>query len=180
MENLKDLSTSEIELILKNYENEKYEVIKLCVFILRNRGVGILKLDKIIKHFGLSNIEEIFRINDNEKQYYEKEKIILKESNIIDIDSLNIEVSQKELILSLKNIFINYKRGFGYLLVANFILSLTLIITFLLINSDSIAIEDIQSFTKISTVISLFCYIFSIIGIFNLYNSSELRKISEK
>lgn len=180
MKNLKDLSTSEIEVILKNYENEEFEIVKLCVYILRNRGVGILKLDKIIKHFGLNSIEEIYKINEDEKKYYENEKIITTKNNIIDNDLLNDEVTQKELIFSLKNIFINYKRGFGYLLITNFILSLTLLITFLLINSNNITIEDIQSFTKMSTVISLFCYILSIVGIFILYNSSELRKFSEK
>ena len=80
-----------------------------------------------------------------------------------------------DLQFSLNNLFSKFKEGFAFILFANFLVLLSTLVSFMVINNSN-DLENIQTTTKVAMVVNIIGYIFFIIGIYILFDASELKK----
>jgi len=80
-----------------------------------------------------------------------------------------------DLQFSLNNLFSKFKEGFAFILFANFLVLLSTLVSFIVINNNN-DLENIQTTTKVAMVVNIIGYIFFIIGIYILFDASELKK----
>ena len=122
MEDLSNKSISELEAILKNYENETFENIQICAVELRERGSGILKATQIAKHFGLSDVNQLFKINNSVSPQSAS-------TTNIDVEILTEDKFDKDIIPTTKNVGLIGSVIIGGLMFYNGILILGLLYT---------------------------------------------------
>jgi hypothetical protein len=170
MENLSGKSIIELENILKNFENEKLEILKSCATELRNRGSGIKNAILISKHFGLNDVSDLFlksTSNSIDSNAFNNNDSI--SNNLNDQPQLNIDIVKK-----LNSVFSDFETGFGYILIANIIVLLTAVISFfIVINSNEI--EIIQNTTKVTSIIYIGCFVLFLSGLITLINASKIK-----
>jgi uncharacterized membrane protein (GlpM family) len=80
-----------------------------------------------------------------------------------------------DLQFSLNNLFSKFKEGFAFILFAIFLVLLSTLVSFIVINNSN-DLENIQTTTKVAMVVNIIGYIFFIIGIYILFDASELKK----
>jgi len=154
MENLSNITISELESILKNYENEEFDKIKSCAIELRNRNGGLYSnpqqfalFTKITKHFGISDISEI-KIN----------KVV---------EALKEEKTKSNLAL----IFEDYSKSFLNLFISVVIAALSSIGGLLILFSEDRSL--IKAYTTFSICMSVVVFFVSVFALYNLYKISE-------
>jgi hypothetical protein len=149
MINLSDKSISELEQVLINYENEEFEKVQSCAIELRNRGNGILKATVIAKHFGLSDVNDLFK----------------SKNDIQEVDKV-----EKNQTGKLNSVFLELSKSFGTILNC-IIISIIVNIFYILIlfNSD----KFIPGFAIIVSVINLVLFIIILNSISKLNITSK-------
>ena len=120
MENLSSKTISELEDVLKNYENEEFENIKNCAIELRNRNGGTISeslfiiLTKIIKHFGISDVSDFFSIKN-----YQKDLLLSETQSNINGEVLTEDKFDKDIIPTTKLIGLIGSALIGVLMLLN-------------------------------------------------------------
>ena len=89
--------------------------------------------------------------------------------------SFTKKTNVNDLQFSLNNLFSKFKEGFAFILFANFLVLLSTLVSFMVINNSN-DLENIQTTTKVAMVVNIIGYIFFIIGIYILFDASELKK----
>ena len=135
MINLSDKSISELEQVLINYENQELEMVKSCAIELRNRGNGILKATAIAKHFGLSDVSDLFKLKN---------------------DIQEVGKVEKAQIGKLNSVFLEFSKSFGNILNC-IIISIIVNIFYILILFNSN--EFIPGFAVIVSIINLVLFV---------------------
>lgn len=158
MGNLSSLTISELENILKNYENEEFDKIKSCAIELRNRNGGLYSnpqqftlFTKIINHFGISDISDFVTIKNEKK----------------DLPKSEIQINKSSLAI----IFEDYSKSFLNLLISVAITVLSSICGVLILLSEDRSL--IKEYTIVSICISVVVFFVSVFALYNLYKISE-------
>ena len=149
MINLSDKTISELEQVLINYENEEFEMVQCCAIELRNRGNGILKATVIAKHFGLSDVNDLFKLKN---------------------DIQKVDKVEKTQIGKLNSIFLEFSKSFATILNC-IIISIIVNIFYILILFNSN--EFIPGFAVIVSVINLVLFVIILNNINNLNITSK-------
>jgi hypothetical protein len=92
MENLSNKSISELEDVLKNYQNEEFERVQICAIELRDRGSGILKATQIANHFGLNDVNELFKKKNESVKLPQSEKPFNNEVEVLTEDKFDKDI----------------------------------------------------------------------------------------
>ena len=147
MKKLSEWSVSELQAVLINYENEEFENVQSCAIELMNRGNGVLKTNVIAKHFGLTDVNEIY-----------------KSKNLIPSYKFNKQTSK------LNSVFLEFSESFGTIfncIIISIIVNIFYII--ILTNSDSFN----TGFAVAVSIINLALFVGILISINNLTNTSK-------
>ena len=113
-------TNSELEDVLKNYENEEFEKIQNCAIELRNRNGGTISeslfiiLTKIIKHFGISDVSDFFSIKN-----YQKDLLLSETQSNINGEVLTEDKFDKDIIPTTKLIGLISSALIGVLMLLN-------------------------------------------------------------
>jgi hypothetical protein len=113
-------TNSELEDVLKNYENEEFEKIQNCAIELRNRNGGTISeslfivLTKIIKHFGISDVSDFFSIKN-----YQKDLLLSETQSNINGEVLTEDKFDKDIIPTTKLIGLIGSALIGVLMLLN-------------------------------------------------------------
>ena len=154
MENLSSKTISELEDVLKNYENEELESIKNSATELRNRGSGIKNAILISKHFGLKDVSELFSHSKT------------LSSNTYSSIEINNSIQSP-----LSIIFKDFANSFKILLICILIAVLNGIVgAFILLNGDLLILAN---YSIISIFISIILFIISVFALYELYTISD-------
>lgn len=149
MENLSEKSVEELEQVLINYENEKFEMVQSCAIELRNRGNGILKATVIAKHFGLSDVGDLFKLK---------------------YDTLKVDKVEKTQIGKLNSVFLEFSKSFGTILNC-IIISIIVNIFYILILTSSDSFNS--GFAIFVSIINLVLFVIIINSINKLAITSK-------
>ena len=135
MENLSEKSVEELQQVLINYEHEEFEMVQSCAIELRNRGNGILKANVIAKHFGLSDVSDLFKLKN---------------------DIQEVDKVEKTQTGKLNSVFLEFSKSFGNILNC-IIISIFVNIFYIIIlfNSDGF----IPGFAVIVSIINLVLFV---------------------
>ena len=146
MENLSEKSIQELEDVLINYNMYGFEKVQSCVIELRNRGNVIFKARAIARHFGLSDVSDLFKLKS---------------------DTQEVEKTQ---INKLNSVFLEFSDSFGIIfncIIISIIVNIFYII--ILTNSDSFN----TGFAVVVSIINLALFVGILISINNLTNTSK-------
>lgn len=149
MENLSEKSIQELEDVLINYNMYGFEKVQSCAIELRNRGNGILKATVIARHFGLSDVSDLFKLKS---------------------DTQKVDKVEKAQINKLNSVFLEFSESFGIIfncIIISIIVNIFYII--ILTNSDSFN----TGFAVAVSIINLALFVGILISINNLTNTSK-------
>jgi len=139
--------------------NDTNEQLIRATFNLKN----IKELNERINNFNGNQSEEIIATIKFKQQSNSNTK---KESKVLNVDTEE-ELDEFELVSNLNNIFIDFKSGFGLILVSN---------CFLVLSSLVSSFAENISTLKAVIYINIISYVIFLIGIIILYRASELKK----
>lgn len=126
----------------------------------------------IVAKYDLKNIGEIYKIlNGNGGNYNSKNNLIANQK------VQKKEFTTNELIEEIENIFLNYKKGFGYILTAFVVSIINAIGIYIAISNVNMNnLSDLENYRNIGVFVSIICMVLFLIGIVILYESSHLKK----
>jgi hypothetical protein len=126
----------------------------------------------IVAKYDLKNIGEIFtKLNANGGNYYSNNESILNQK------VQKKEFSANELAEVIESTFLNYKKGFGYILTAFIVAIINAIGIYIAISNLNVNnLNDLENYRNIGVFISIICIVLFFIGIAILYESSQLKK----
>ena len=99
MKNLSWKTISELENVLKNFENEEFVKVQNCAIELRERGCDIMNVTQIANHFGLKNVNELFVKKNENTEMKLSDSPIFNEMGVLTEDKFD-----KDIIPTTKNV----------------------------------------------------------------------------
>ncbi len=169
------------ELLTEGLKNKQYQDLFSVLQFAKNiidKGNSLSSTNEqlIVVLFDLKNIKELYE-KINEVSQLDKNTINEYQSSISNykINATEVEELEDELVGSLNQTFASYKDGFGTILVANVIIIMTSILSYITVSSGT-SLEEIKDTATMVLIVNFICYIIFLIGIFILYNASSLKK----
>jgi hypothetical protein len=161
------------EQLTEGLKNKQYQDLFSVLQFAKNiidKGNSLSSTNEqlIVVLFDLKNIKELYE-KINEVSSLDKNTINEYQSSIshYKINATEVEELEDELVVSLNQTFDSYKNGFGTILVANVIIIMTAILSYITVSSGT-SLEEIKDTATMVLIVNFICYIIFLIGIFIL------------